>query len=330
MKTDLQTVKNTVNSRAFELSKWLYETNPVEKTKYWLWVLVRTVLIFGICFIILYPVLLKISIAFKDPVDIFDSSVVWIPRHFTLDNIKLMIDRLDYWKAITATFTLSAGASILQLISCALAGYGFARLPFRGSAILFMLVIFTIVIPPQTIMAPTYLHFRFFDVFGIYHLFTGKPGFNLLESYWPTFISAALGMGMKNGLYIFIFRQFFRGLPKELEEASYVDGAGVLKTFAKVMLPNSIPAISTVLLFSFVWQWNDDYFVNIFMANSVSLSRQLGMLTSLARPEYVGGFAYSSMLINTGALLGIAPIFLLYLYAQRYFVESVERAGLVG
>jgi multiple sugar transport system permease protein len=247
-----------------------------------------------------------------------------------MQNIYYMIEKLNYWEAITTTFTLSAGASVLQLITCALAGYGFARLKFRGSGFLFMIVIFTIVIPPQTIMAPTYLHFRFFDVFGLYHLFTGKPGVNLLESYWPTFISAALGMGMKNGLYIFIFRQFFRGLPKELEEAAYVDGAGVLKTFARVMLPNAIPAVATVFLFSFVWQWNDDYFVNIFMANTVSLSRQLAMLPQLARPEYVGGYTYASMLINTGALLGIAPIFFLYLWAQKYFVESVERAGVVG
>jgi multiple sugar transport system permease protein len=219
---------------------------------------------------------------------------------------------------------------VLQLFSCALAGYGFARLKFWGSGFLFMLVIFTIVIPPQTIMAPTYLHFRFFDVFGIYHLFTGKNGVNLIESYWPTFISSMFAMGMKNGLYIFIFRQFFRGLPQELEEASYVDGGGVLKTFARVMLPNAVPAIATVLLFSFVWQWNDDYYVNIFMANSVTLSRALALLPSIARPEYVGGFAEASMLINTGILLGIMPIFLLYLFAQKYFVESVERTGLIG
>ncbi|MCM3338564.1 hypothetical protein M3650_07935 [Paenibacillus sp. MER TA 81-3] len=101
-------------------------------------------------------------------------------------------------------------------------GYGFARLKFKGQGIMFELVIFTIVIPPQTIMIPTYLHFRFFDVFGLYEWFTGKKGVNLLESYWPFFLSSAFAMDMKNGLYIFIFRQFFRGLPKELEEAAYV------------------------------------------------------------------------------------------------------------
>jgi len=327
MKTDM---KSAGRNAALYVGKWYDENSPVEKAKNWLWIVVRTVLILGICFIIIYPLLSKLSIALKDKVDIFDSSVIFIPRNWTLDNVKYVMDMLDYYKAVTNTLILSTGASILQLISCALAGYGFARLKFRGRNIFFALVVFTIVIPPQTIMASTYLHFRFFDVFGIIHLLFGTRGINLLESYWPTFISSALAMGMKNGLYIFIFRQFYRNLPKELEEAAYVDGAGILKSFARVMLPNAVPAMVTVLLFSFVWQWNDSYFVNIFMSNSTTLSRMLAMLPSFVRPEYVGGVAYSSMLLNTGIILAIAPIFLLYLFAQKYFVESVERTGVVG
>jgi len=312
------------------LAGWVVRYNPMDKLKHVLWIIVRTVLIFGISFIILYPIFMKLSIAFKDKSDVFDSSIVWIPRHLTLHNFEIVIEYLNYFTAILNTFVLSAGTALLQLVACALAGYSFAKLRFKGSGILFAVVVFTIVIPPQTIMAPTYLHFRFFDVFGLYNLFTGSGGINLLESYWPFYISAALAMGMKNGLYIFIFRQFFRGLPKELEEAAYVDGAGVLKTFAKVMLPNAVPAITTVLLFSFVWQWNDNYFVNLYMANSTTLSGMLLVLPSHVRPEYVGGVAYSSLLINTGTLLAIAPIFILYLFVQKYFVESVERTGIVG
>jgi len=314
---------------AATVREWNSTYRPVDKVKNVLWMIARSFLLFGICFIIIYPILSKLSIAFKDRGDIFDSTIVWIPRHFTMDNIYKAIELLDYFEAVTNTFILSAGTAVLQVISCALAGYGFARLKFKGSGIVFALVVFTIVIPPQTIMAPTYLHFRFFDVFGLYGLFTGKPGVNLLESYWPFFISSATAMGMKNGLYIYIFRQFFRGLPKELEEAAYVDGAGIMKSFFKVMLPNAIPAMATVALFSFVWQWNDDYFTNLYMANSVVLSKMLYILPSnllAIRDEY----SYVSLLINTSTLLAIAPIFLLYLFAQRYFVESVERTGLVG
>lgn len=323
-------IKENRRRASVAVNQWLDRYQPVEKTKYWLWIVVRNVIIFGICFVILYPILLKLSLAFRDRNDLFDSTVVWIPRTFTLDNVKIVMSHLDYFTAVSNTLVLSVGTAVLQLISCALAGYGFARLKFRGSGILFAIVIFTIVIPPQTLMVPTYLHFRFFDVFGLYELFTGSKGINLLESYWPFFISSALAMGLKNGLYIFIFRQFFRALPKEMEEAAYVDGAGVFRTFARVMLPNAVPAIATVMLFSFVWQWNDSYFASLYMHNSVMLSRMLDLLPGIIRPEHVGGISHTSLLLNTGILLGIAPIFIFYLFAQKYFVESVERTGLVG
>jgi multiple sugar transport system permease protein len=309
---------------------WYIHYNPVEKAKQWLWVLTRFVLVFGICFIILYPIMTKLSIALRDKQDMFDSTVVWIPRHFTLDNIIEVMGYLKYGTSLTNTFLLSIGTAVLQLISCALAGYGFARLKFRGSKILFGIVIFTIVVPPQTIMVPTYLHYHFFDVFGLYGLITGRKGVNLLESFWPFFISSALAMGLKNGLYIFIFRQFFRALPKELEEASYVDGGGVLYTFTRVMLPNAVPAIATVMLFSFIWQWNDNYFVNLYAPNYTLLSRMLDIFPGIVRPVYVGGVAHTSLYLNTGILLGILPIFVFYFFVQRYFVESVERTGLVG
>jgi len=310
--------------------EWYNRYNPVEKAKHWLWVIVRTVLIAGICFIILYPIITKASIALRSSIDLFDPTVVWIPRNWTFDNIKLIAGHLKYPTAVTNTFLLSIGTSVLQLISCALAGYGFARLKFRGSGLLFGIVVFTIVVPPQTIMVPTYLHYRFFDVFGIYGLITGEKGINLLNSFWPFFIQSAFAMGLKNGLYIYIFRQFFRGMPKEIEEAAYVDGSGIFQTFIRVILPNTIPAIATVMLFSFIWQWNDNYFVSMFAPNHTLLARTLDLLPGIARPEYVGGAAHTSLYLNTGILLAIFPIFVLYLFAQKYFVESVERTGLVG
>ncbi|AJY74313.1 carbohydrate ABC transporter permease [Paenibacillus beijingensis] len=322
-------VFGVVNATAQAAVHWYNRYNPVEKAKHWLWVITRTVLIFGICFIILYPILTKISIALRDKQDMFDATVVWIPRHFTLENLETVIGYLKYYESVTNTLWLSLGTSILQLISCALAGYGFARLKFWGSQYLFAIVILTIVVPPQTIMVPTYLHYRFFDVFGIYEMFTGNRGVNLLESFWPFFISSAMASGLKNGLYIFIFRQFFRSLPKELEEAAYVDGAGVFKTFARVMLPNSVPAIATVMLFSFIWQWNDSYFVNLFAPNATLLARSLDLLPGVIRPEYVGGVSHTSLYLNTGMLLGILPIFILYLFAQKYFIQGVERTGVV-
>lgn len=311
----------------------------IEKIKRFAMILFRAVLIIGLSFVILYPIFLKISIAFKHRVDLYDPTVVLIPRNFTLENFKFVIETMNYFRTLLNTFLLSSGTMLLTTISCALAGYGFARFKFRGNNLLFALVILTILVPPQTVMVPTYLQYRNFDVFGIIGLFNGGEGINLLGTYWPFFISSITGMGLKAGLFIFIFRQFFKSFPDEIEEAALVDGAGVIKTFYKIMLPNAVPAIITVMLFSFVWQWNDSYFTTMFLESADVLSLKLQTVgsniahrLSTAAGGGVGAVdpSYVSMLVNTAVLLAILPLIILYLFVQRHFVESVERTGIVG
>ncbi|MFC4810957.1 carbohydrate ABC transporter permease [Paenibacillus sp. GCM10023250] len=307
-----------------------------QKLKVWVWTLIRTVLIGGISFVILYPIMTKISIAFKDPVDMYDSTVVWVPKHFTFDNFKLVLSALNYSEVLINTIVLSAGVMLLQTFSCMLAGYGFSRIKFRGSGLLFSFVIFTILVPPQTIMIPTYLQYKSFDVLGIITLLSGDS-WNLINTYWPFLLSSALGMGLKTGLFVFMFRQFFRGLPREMEEAAFVDGAGSLMTFMRIIVPNAVPALVSVMLFSFVWQWNDSFFTSLFLTGPKVMS---SMMASAAAQilNYVGlqnGGAqadplYLSMIQNTSVLLAILPLILMYLFVQRHFVESMERSGIVG
>ncbi|MGO4540036.1 carbohydrate ABC transporter permease [Paenibacillus sp. 2TAB19] len=312
----------------------------VEFAKKWLWVIIRFVLIFGIAFVIVYPILLKLSIAFKSMDDLYDSTVIWVPKAFTLDNFKLVFTAMNYPKVLTNTFMLSAGVMILQTITCVLAGYGFARIKFRGSGLLFGAVIFTILVPSHTIMIPLYLNFKNFDLFGLIELIKGKPA-NLINTYWPFIISAVLGMGVKTGLYVYIFRQFFRGIPREIEEAAYVDGAGYFSTFSRVILPNAIPSMITVMLFSFVWQWNDSFFTNMYLnepkvMSSMMSSSGYAIATFLSGGEqaatasYVQDPFFMSMMMNTSVLMAILPLIILYVFVQRHFVESVERSGLVG
>lgn len=312
----------------------------VEFAKKWLWVVIRFVLIFGIAFVIVYPILLKLSIAFKSMDDLYDSTVIWVPKAFTLDNFKLVFTAMNYPKVLTNTLMLSAGVMVLQTITCVLAGYGFARIKFRGSGVLFAAVIFTILVPSHTIMIPLYLHFKNFDLFGLIELIKGSPA-NLINSYWPFIISAVLGMGVKTGLYVYIFRQFFRGIPREIEEAAYVDGAGYFSTFSRVILPNAIPSMVTVMLFSFVWQWNDSFFTNMYLnepkvMSSMMSSSGYAIATFLSGGEqaatasYVQDPFFMSMMMNTSVLMAILPLIILYVFVQRHFVESVERSGLVG
>ncbi|MBB6022284.1 multiple sugar transport system permease protein [Paenibacillus sp. JGP012] len=310
-----------------------------EGIKKWAWILVRFVLIFGISFVILYPILLKISISFKSMSDLYDPTVIWIPRTFTLENFKLVFTAMNYPGVLMNTLWLSSAVMLLQTITCVLAGYGFARIRFKGSGLLFAAVIFTILVPTQTIMIPLYLNFKNFDVMGLIELFRGSPA-NLINTYWPFLISAALGMGVKTGLYVYIFRQFFRGIPREIEEAAYVDGAGYFRTFGRIILPNAIPSMITVMLFSFVWQWNDSFFTNMYLnepkvMSSMMSSSGFTIATYLtgggqAAASYTQDPFFMSMMMNTSVLMAILPLIIIYLFVQRHFVESVERSGLVG
>ena len=135
----------------------------------------------------------------------------------------------------------------------------------------FAAVIITVIIPPQTISSSLYLHFNFFDIFGIFKATTGSS-LNLRGSPIPYALMSATCMGLKNGLYIYMIRQFFTGIPKSLEEAAYVDGCSIFKTFWRVILPDAVPILVSCFLFSFVWQWTDTFYSKLFLGNIKLLS----------------------------------------------------------
>ncbi|MFY9568374.1 MAG: carbohydrate ABC transporter permease, partial [Acetivibrionales bacterium] len=272
------------------------------------WSIVRGVIIAGICFLILYPTLVKLSVSFMPEQDIYDVTVRYVPKSPTLENYKTVLSAMRYNKAFWNTFKLSTLTSVMQLISCTVIGYGFARFRFKGRGVLFALVILTMIVPPQTLMIPLFLHFRYFDVLGIISAITGQKGINLLESYWPFVLMSLTGMGLKNGLYIYIMRQFFRGMPKELEEAAYVDGAGMLRTFGQIMLPSAVPAMVTVFLFSFVWQWTDTFYSSLFLMRTDVLAKTAANVSNQIMKDLSADIgvdiylspAISSMYTNTG------------------------------
>lgn len=297
----------------------------------------RTVMLIGICYVIILPLIHRLSTALMPIEDLYDQSVRWIPRSPTLENFRLVWEHMGYVDAFGNSFKLATISSVLQVGACTMVGYGLARFKFPGSKIIFAMAILTLMVPPQLIMVPMYLNFRFFDVFGL----LGDKALNLIGTYWPFALMSLTGTGFRNGLYIFIMRQFFRGLPRELEEAAYIDGAGLLTTFFGVMLPGSIPGLVVTFLFSFVWQWNDYLYVTNFMAGKNFLPQALeGAATKvqLAIDEAsalasTSGFLddhFYSLINNAGMILVILPLLLLYVFLQRYFVESIERTGIIG
>jgi multiple sugar transport system permease protein len=292
---------------------------------------IRYVFLLGLCFVILFPTIQQILMALRAPQDVNNPAVVWIPETWSLLNIRIAALVLDYQNALFSSFKLSFLAMVLQLISTALAGYAFSRLRFKGSDLLFFLVILTIVIPPQALSLSQYLYFRELGLIG-------KEG--------SIYFMSGLGMGIRSGIFIYIFRSFFRGLPKELEESSIIDGASVFRTFWNVMLPNARGAMVTVSLFAFVWQWNDAYYVKIFEVSTDTfplLTMRLinaaeGMKPALwyaGTRNLIGDDVWDNPLFlalisNVAALLMMLPLLIMYLFVQKQFVESIERTGIVG
>lgn len=328
------------NNKALAFFQHVFSVENFNKLKNWAWVLFRTILLIGLSFVILYPILLKLSISIRHKDDLYDPTVVFIPKTFTLENFQYVWETMNYPRILLNTVLLAGITMLITTFICAITGYGFARFNFKGKNLLFACVIFTLLVPPQTIMVPTYLNYRDFDLFGIIRLFNNGQGINSIGSFWPFIISCLTGMGIKSGLFIFIFRQFFKQFPKEIEEAAEVDGAGPFKTFFIVMLPNAVPAIITVMLFAFVWQYNDTYFTTMFLETASVMSTQLQTVSATIYHKLnttlgAGGVGavdpfYLSMLLNTSVMLAILPLIIMYLFVQRYFVESVERTGIVG
>jgi multiple sugar transport system permease protein len=299
----------------------------------------RAVLLFGMCFLIIQPLLDKLSVSFMSQQDLFDSTVISIPRNFTLGNYYLVNQLINFWPSLFQTVGIIVVSAVLQIAACTLAAYGFARYKFPLKNLWFFCVLLIIVIPPQTIMASLYLNFHFFDIFGIIRLITGEP-VNMLSSVFGFWMLSATGMGLKSGLYIFMLRQYFRGMPKELEEAAWVDGCGKFKTFIRIMVPDASPMLTSCFLFSFVWQWTDSFYSTLFLTNYRMLSSGLGSIAERVGQWWaainnaagavtsVAPVAYTQAIIATGMLMCLAPLILLYMVAQKAFVESLSQTGI--
>ena len=294
----------------------------------------RAVLIFGLCFLIIQPLINKISLSFMEQQDLYDSTIVNIPRHFSTENYKLSSELMDYWKALGTTAYISLFVSILQVGAATLVGYGFARYKFPFKNFWFFMVILVIIVPPQTIMTSLYLNFTYFDPLGIFSLITGKP-LNMINTIIPYLLLCIGCMGLKSGLYIYLIRQFFRNVPKDIEEAAYVDGCGKFKTFYRIMLPDAKPIITSCFLFAFVWQWTDKFYTQMFLRKYTLLSTKLnGLAGSLDAFVKGAGIAekaeqaYSSAIIATGTLMTIVPLLVIYVFAQKGFVESLSQSGI--
>ena len=158
-----------------------------------------------------------------------------------------------------------------------------------------------------------------------------EAGINLCNTYFPLVILSLGGLAFKNGLYIFLLRQFFRGIPDELEESAYMDGSGTLRTFIQIILPLSVPMMITVFLFAFCWQWTDDFYTGLFFSStSVNLLTKIVDVPPSLKLDYAGTDLYNSAIRNTCGLMIIAPLVILYIFCNRFLVQGIEHSGMAN
>ena len=324
------------------------------------WYIVRLVLLVGISYIVLFPFFTKIAGSFMAVEDFVDVTVRLIPKNFSLDIYKAVWTDQHYLEAFINTFVLSMSTALIQTFICSFIAYGLAKFKFKGNTLVFLAVIFSLVIPHQTLQLSLFMNFRYFDIFGIFGFLNGGAltvpftditflegvvdiipdtwekfspnGINLIDSYWPMIVMSLCGLAFKNGLYIFMLRQFYRGVPDELEESAYIDGSGIMHTFFTIILPLSVPMMITVFLFAFSWQWTDDFYTGLFFSPTTDvllMPKIVGIPVSLSKTS-TGGPLYTAAIKNTCGLMIIAPLIVIYLFCQKYLVQGIERSGLTA
>lgn len=275
-------------------------------------------ILIDVAYIYLNPIFKMVTTMVKSSADLLDPSVEWVPRTIYTGVIQEAWTMLKYPQAFTISVTIAGSVALLQTISCAVAGYAFARLDFPFKKTMMFLLLLTFIVPTQVIILPNLIA-------------ASKLG--LMKSYIPIIIPAIFGHGLKGALFVIIYRQFFSTQPKELEEAAKIDGANVFKVFYKVMLPLARPAILVVFLFSFVWSWNDYYLPSMYLTGvkEVPLSMGISQIQAMIaqREADFGPSIFDGPLKMATSFLIILPPLILYSFTQRWFVEGVERTGLV-
>jgi multiple sugar transport system permease protein len=304
------------------------------------WIIFRLVLLIGISFIILFPYFSKIAGSIMSRDDFVDTTVKLISKYPTFDTYKAIINDNKYFTALFNTTLLSLLCGVCQMLTAAIVGYGFSKFKFKFKNALFYIVIFTMIVPHDTIQLSMFMKFHYFDIYGIVGGIKKLLGSsettpaiaNLLNTYWPLAIMSVTGLAFKNGLFIYIMRQYFNGVPDELEEAAYVDGAGVIKTFIRIIIPMSVPMLVTIFMFSFSWQWSDTFYTGLFFPSKqapLMLPKIVSIPASLDT-NYAAQVTYETAIRNTCGLLILLPLVIIYLFAQRTLIEGVERSGITG
>lgn len=278
--------------------------------------ILRFIIVFGIGFIILTPIINKLLLSFMSKADLLDNTVRLIPREWSLFYWKEALSQMHLPKSFINTLVLSLLISVIQTFSCACVGYGLARFKFKGRGLAFTFVIIMLLVPYQVISIAQYQSFVDLKI-GAWHL---------VDSFVPQLILAFTCLGIKEGLYIYLMRENFKSLSVTLEEAAYIDGAGVFYTYFNIMLPNTKTMLTTIFLFSFCWQWTDTTYTSLYLRDTKVLSNTLRSI--FIENGNTADPVATSIAQCAGTLFVMIPLIILFFFCQRNFVKSISQVGL--
>lgn len=278
-----------------------------EKTITYCLKLLRAIMILGLLFIILLPFLEIFINSIKSSSDSVNPYVYWIPEHPTLRKIISTYRSLTANNAFYNSLVISFVTAILQIFATALAGYSFARLKFKGSNIIFWIIICSLFIPTESLNTARTLFYTFHPLFKI----------QLIGSRYSIYIMTILGMGYFSPIFIYIFRQYFKNISNDILEQAQIDGANNIQTFFKIVLPSARGGVLTCGILTFVWTYNDTYFPSFFNFSNNDIYL---LSTSLSN----GRFRNPS----TSALMMIIPLLIIYIFINKYLIDSIQKTAI--
>lgn len=252
------------------------------------------------------PFIWMLSSALKAESRLFTSPPQWIPSPAKWDNFGKSLSVLPFDIYYRNTLIITASTILGDVLTAALVAFGFARFRFRGRNVLFVLVLSTIMLPPQVTIIPRFVLFRWLK---------------WIDTFVPIILPAYLG---GSAFYIFLLRQFFMTIPRELDDAAKIDGLSTLGIFVRIILPLAKPALAIIAIFSFLYNWNDFWHPLVFLSSEQNFTVALGLYS------LQGHFFSTISLLMAAAVLAMLPCLVLFFVAQRYFVQGVVVSGVKG
>ena len=268
------------------------------------------VALFALTFLFMGPFIFALSTSFKSPSEIFSFPPSLIPAEFRWWNYIDAWTQAPFTMFFQNTLIITLVSMVGQIASSCLVAYGFSRFEFPGRDALFLLVIATLILPTEVTIIPTFLGFK---------------AVGALDTWWPLIAPAYFGGG---AFSIFLFRQFFRTLPRALDEAAEIDGANSLRVLWSIILPLSKPAIATLAIFSFLGHWNDFFGPLIYLSSTNKFTISLG-LRYYQSVATAGGPAREHLLM-AAAFTATLPIVIIFFIFQRQFVQGIVLSGIKG